>query len=169
MVNIQDDLLRKIGERYIQIIVERTLKGDDKNGDPFPPYSGHPFKMPSGAIGKTVRKVMYRAGQLSYFRNNNKALWVVINGGYRDLKKMIFRNAGYDGTVNLWLSGNMLGSLRVISADNNLVKIGFTRDEEARKAEWNADKGREFMGLTPAELNDEEITNLILMGLVINT
>lgn len=142
--------LRAIGARIVEIIFDRTAEGLDANGKPFNPYSTRPFKMPAGAIGKGVRKILIKDGKLHYFKNN-KALWVVILGGYMELKRAMFRKTSWDGKPNLMATGKMLRAMKVVKVGNNRITIGFTRTEEAEKAGWNAERGREFLGITDKE------------------
>jgi len=92
-------------------------------------------------------------------------LWVVVKGGYLSLKKAIYKQTEYKGDVNLWQTGAMMRALTVVKSTNNEITIGFTRSEEAQKALWNKEMGREFMGLTDEELKDPEFVGLLWLAL----
>ena len=158
--------LRAVGARITEIILDRTAEGFDANNKPFDDYSTRPFKMPSGAITKGNRKVLLKDGKLHYFKTKTGALWVVIEGGYVALKKVMFRKTSYGGTVNLMATGKMLRAVKIVQVVNTKtggrIQIGFTRAEEAEKAKWNAEKGREFLGITDEELyNDKQLDEIL--------
>lgn len=55
--------------------------------------------------------------------------------------------------VNLRLTGDMHASLRVLSHGPGFIKIGFPgMSDENDKAKWNAEKGRDLLGIMPKDL-----------------
>ena len=44
-----------------------------------------------------------------------------------------------------------LNDMDVIAIGTNEVRIGFTREENAQKALWNIEKGRDFFGIPDSE------------------
>lgn len=70
------------------------------------------------------------------------------------VKSLDFKVAGKSkDQVNLELSGDMLIGLSVLSHGPGFIKIGFDTQSDNDKAAWNAEKGREFLGIMPADLN----------------
>ena len=60
------------------------------------------------------------------------------------------RDRGHKETVNLFLTGRMLGNLGLVDLDSNKAIIGFSSASERKKAEANQ-KTRPFMGITSDE------------------
>ncbi|GIV82213.1 MAG: hypothetical protein KatS3mg051_1567 [Anaerolineae bacterium] len=164
MIGFDETGLRRIGERVVAMIVERTLRGIDAEGRPMQPYSTRTFAMPAGALwapgSRTAARRLRQQGALRYFQRGG-SLWVAIQGGYRTYKEARFPGQGSE--VNLTLTGSMMRSLSVreVRADTRRAEIviGFLRSEEAEKAYWHEVTGagrsrvrRRFMGLTPDQL-----------------
>lgn len=158
------DDIKRIAAKSLQIIVERTLDGIDRFGRPFKPYSSKGFSMPYAAIPKRASKVLLKNGELKLFRRN-KILFAFVSGGYVRLKSQINSKTTYDGKPNLTLTGRMLESLKVVELGENYFKIGFTLPEQAQKAQWNAERGREFLGLSPNDLDNSELKQAFVEGL----
>jgi hypothetical protein len=152
--------LMGIGQQLVKIILERTESGIDAQGNEFKEYSERPFAMPSGAIPKGTRALMLEQGKLSYFKRNKKT-WVVIKDGYISLKKTIYRKTNWDGRPNLIMTGKMLRAMKVVNVGNNKIVIGFMRSEEAEKAGWNAERGREILGINDNDMNDTALMQLL--------
>lgn len=157
MINLEQKYLLKLGKQMITLIQKRTQSGYDIEDKEFIPYSKKPFAMPVGAINKGVlKKLMYKKNrnEVIFFNKNKDKLWVVIKGGYYRYKQFAkTNNSGYSvDTVSLTMSGSMLRSLTVINASNNQIKIGFNNTDEANKAYWNIQKGRNFFGLSPNDI-----------------
>lgn len=64
-----------------------------------------------------------------------------------------FRIAGKTSTVNLKLGGDLHRSIRVLSHGKGFIRVGWPESDEADKAKWNSEKGRDMLGLSPSELN----------------
>jgi hypothetical protein len=143
--------LTKLGNQIITIIRKRTLAGLDVNLKKFKPYSTKWFNMPSGSATKKAKEALLRQDNLMYFRTKKGKLWISVNG-YLNFKKANF-GGNYDGKVNLSFTGNMLNGLSVLQVGNNEIIIGFKRQEEAEKAIWNRNSGREFLGLHIREID----------------
>jgi len=62
------------------------------------------------------------------------------------------KGAKDQGQVNLRLTGEMLGSLSVISTGSGFVKIGFDQESANDKAEFSKENGRELLGITDKDL-----------------
>lgn len=60
------------------------------------------------------------------------------------------KERGHAGTVNLFLTGDMLGNLNLTTLNSDKAIIGFSAASERKKAEANQ-KLRPFMGITPSE------------------
>lgn len=161
-------ILQRIGTKLVTIIVKRTTEGKDRYGKPFTPYSKRPFAMPSGATTKRAIALLKKSKGVSWFTTATGAKWIVVHGGYAALKNAVFAKAGGAGAVNLTLTGKMLRSVNVIEVDSatNRVRIGFTRTEDAEKAYWNKERGRDFLGVLPEEIaKDADLFALIVEGL----
>jgi len=150
-INIDKARLQLLGSAVVNHIRKRTLKGLDKDGEAFVSYSTTPFAMPSGALTQKTRKGLDSASSLVWFTTNSGSKWVVIDGGYKELKAVKRPKDG--GTVNLTDTGRMLQDLAVISTKKNQVQIGFNTSEQAQKALWNIENGRDFMGIEDKELS----------------
>jgi len=164
-VSVDSAAMLKVGLRAVRIIRARTLEGKDKDGNPFKSYSTKTFAMPADAATKRARKILEKNGQLHYFMTAAQNLWMVVTGGYLAFKKAVYAQTGWSGTVNLTASGQMLRSLTVLTSNSNEVVIGFSRPEDALKAFWNAEKGREFLGLSDSEIEqDQELRQILING-----
>ena len=64
-----------------------------------------------------------------------------------------FKLAGKSGKVNLELTGEMLNTLEVISHAPGVIRIGYTGGSSNDKASFNRQNGREFIGITPKDLD----------------
>jgi len=168
----------------INAIKANTQSGKDRFGKRFTPYSQRPFAMPYGAVlSKAKRKQAIKAGEISFFRNTKgekrkatKGLWITWRGGYRQYKGFMKPNEN-TAVVNLDLTGRMLRNIRlknidlsehlelVLNKENMItgatirvptveITIGFGMEKEALKAEWNINRGRDFMGLPDAQLDE---------------
>lgn len=157
--------IKTLALKFISIIRARTLRGLDKQGNPFKPYSTKPLAIPSGAITKRAAKELVKSQEAAYFERNGK-LWIVIQGGYKAAKAAMKKQTDWDGTVNLSLSGAMLKDLTPLTYDTEgNITIGFASTENAKKARYNRFYGREFLGLTDAEMNAPDVQELILRAL----
>jgi len=138
-----------LGLEIVKHIRKRTLEGKDKDGKPFKEYSTRHFAMPSGATTKAALNRLESAGKLFWFKKGESE-WVVIEGGYKALKAAWKPQFG--GTVNLTLTGQMMKDLSVIELSSDVITIGFNKEENAEKALWNIDRGRDFLGIEDKEL-----------------
>ena len=64
-----------------------------------------------------------------------------------------FSNAGKSNTVNLTLTGEMLNTLTVLSTGLDFITVGFDDTDGNDKASFNRQNGRQFVGITPKDLN----------------
>jgi hypothetical protein len=163
---IKPEILKRIGLIFIQKIQDRTAAGLDEKGEPFKAYSTNKFGMPSAAIPKRVKKMLTKNGQLTYYRRGG-ITFVLVHGGYAVLKAAMYQKTSYGGTVNLMQTGAMLRSMRVMTAGNNEITIGFGNSEDAAKAYYNLLMGREFLGVLPEDWDDAEIQELLASGVII--
>lgn len=163
-IQLSDADLTRIGLHGATMIVERTLKGIDRHGNPFAPYGETPFAMPLGAITARARQAL--GENLHEFTTKQGALWAVIEGGYAAFKAAAYPQDA--GSVNLSQTGRMLNSLTVVRTDptKNSVTLGFVTGEEAQKAWYHTQAGagpsrviRDFLGWT-----DEEQVQLAAMA-----
>lgn len=157
------ETLKKIGNILVRKILDRTAQGIDYEGKEFKDYSRNTFALPAGAVTKRARKILAKNGQLSWFRKGGSR-WIVVQGGYRNLKMATYAQTSYNGTVNLTATGEMMRSMKVIHTGDNEITIGFKDAENAAKAYYNKLMGREFLGVLPDDWNDPEINALLLDG-----
>lgn len=173
-VRISQDALLRFGSRAIQIVQQRTQRGEGLDGK-FPAYSTNPLAVPSGIATKRARKVLEGAGKLKYFKRRGK-LWMVVQGGYAELKRSIYANArGGAGGVNLMLTGQMLGGLQAKASGANAVTLTFDNAEAAQKAFYHQISGagkrrvlRRFLGLRDDELKDPVLIQTLAQGIQID-
>lgn len=158
---IEKSALRQIANMFTLIIKKRTQSGLDKDGAPFKPYSTKPFKMPSGAATKRAKRELMNKGELSYFKTQGGKLWIVVRSGYLGYKKAVYSKTGFTGAPNLMMTGQMMGAFAPIVYSDTGFTLGFTRSEEAQKAFWNQQMGRDFLGMTEKELQSPEIIELL--------
>ena len=154
-VTISQQAMYRAGLMAVKMIRDRTLAGKDVDGQSFKPYSTQPFARPAGGLTKTARANL--KGLTKFFRRNG-SLWMLVEGGYKAFKDAVY---GDSSTVNLQAEGHLLRSLTVlepVDTATGVVRVGFTRSEEAEKAYWHNVSGagksraiRKFMGLTEAE------------------
>lgn len=140
---------RLLGIEIVNHIRKRTLEGKDKDGKPFKGYSTRPFAMPAGAATKGAISRLESSGGLTWF-SSGKSKWILIKGGYRAYKAV--RKPQDGGVVNLTLSGQMMKDLGVIALPTDGITIGFNRKENAEKALWNIERGRDFLGVEDSVL-----------------
>lgn len=155
--------LKIIGLHLLSLIRDRTAKGIDKDGKPFIPYSTRPFKIPYAAATKSAVKELVKQGK-ALIINQNGVTKAIIKTGYLDYKKLVYKDTAYDGTVNLMLTGRMMQDLNVIRIENNQVVIGFGNVQMAERAAQNIRRGRDFLGLSPADLEDARFKQLLAEG-----
>ena len=74
------------------------------------------------------------------------------------------QKTSYDGTVNMTLTGEMMRNFTVIETNDNSFTLGFTDTDMAQRAVYNQQKGRDFIGLSNADLNDLKFLELISSG-----
>lgn len=160
------ETLKKIGQILIRKIQDRTAQGMDFEGKEFKDYSRRTFALPAGAVTKRARKLLAKNGLLAWTNRSGKK-WIVVKGGYWNLKMATYAQTSYYGTVNLTATGEMMRSLRVTETGENEITIGFKDAENAAKAYYNKLMGREFLGVLPQDWDDPEIDALLLDGSII--
>jgi hypothetical protein len=89
-------------------------------------------------------------------RDVNGKIFPKYSKAYKD--SLAFAAAGKSNAVNMTLTGDMLGSIQIESADANKMVVGFGSDETENAKAFNHNTGdtvpkREFFGWTDAELN----------------
>lgn len=164
--SINKETLQKVGNKIVSLIYERTASGKDVNGSPFKAYSTKPFKMPAAAVTKRARKILLKNNEISYFRKNG-LLWLVAKNGYLPIKKAIYKQTSYDGTVNLILKGQMLRSMSASTVGSDSVRVSFNSGEMTQRAIYNIEKGRNFFGISEKEIQDNNLYQILLEGIQI--
>jgi len=163
-ISVSAGAMLKAGRALVKVIRARTLSGLDKHGREFKPYSTKTFAMPAGGATKRARQILVKDGAIQYFTTGSGSLWMLVNG-YLALKRATYKKTGWNGQVNLTMTGQMLGSMTVIEQGDNTVTIGFNRTEDALKAFWNIEKGRDFFGLSDEELRNPVIADILKSGI----
>ena len=160
MIVYRNDKLKKIGNAIVTLIKERTAEGRDKDDKPFKAYSRKPFALPYGAVNNhTKLKRLIKSKQAIVYSRPNGMPFVLIKMGYAEYKKTMFDPSG---RVNLMASGRMLADLSVLDVGNNRITIGFRNREMAARAVFNANRGREFLGVTLRSLENDAIISRLL-------
>lgn len=158
-----DNQINKIALHCLKLINDRTLKGIDKDGEPFKAYSNKPFKMPFSRGTKRALDDLIKRGEAQVIKQNG-VVYVIVKTGYLGYKKAYMQKTSYDGTVNMTLTGEMMRNFTVIETNDNSFTLGFTDTEMAQRAVYNQQKGRDFIGLSNADLNDLKFLGLISNG-----
>lgn len=149
-------VVMKLANAGLAIIRERTLSGKFLPGSSpgASDYSTKPFARPLGGLTKRVQKDLLANGA-QVFTKEGKATWVIIKGGYKQLREI----AGKDTSrVTLTWRGRMLRNLGILNADDNSAILGM-KDEDAKQLSLyhnvmgagKSKKKRVFMGFTEAE------------------
>lgn len=156
---VEPQFMRRMALEAINVIRKRTLAGLDKDGKPFAPYSSKPFVMPAGALTGKARKTLESRNRLAFFQTKAGDMWVVVLGGYKELKAA--KRPQHGGTVNLTDTYKTLRALAVGRFSRNEVQIIFSTPQEAEKAYYHVVTGvgknktkRDFLGLSEEELED---------------
>lgn len=126
------------GNEAIALLKMRVYdKNEDLNGKPFKPYSTRPMFIAKDS--PTAKRLKPKGGQKSVKGNYYK-------GGYAEYKQASTGSSD----VNLTLSGNLLQSIQVVSADSK----GFTISPTGTATTYaeKVDKARPFIGVTDDEL-----------------
>lgn len=166
--------LKRAGQRAVELIVERTLRGEDAGGKAFRPYSTKPFALPYNAetfTRRTETNLLKVQETLNIFTTRQGgSLWAVVEGGYKAYKAARWPKGGE--TVNLSATGAMLRSLTVVrhaaDADGGEVVVGFVRPEMAERAGYHMGRGRverRFLGLTDGE--GQDVASIIRDGITL--
>lgn len=157
------------GLRIVRLIQDRTADGLDKDGNSFIDYSTKDFAMPAAAATKRARKILVDNDSLRYFRRDGYDFsWIVVIGGYVAYKAAVYKQSGGSGDkVNLSLTGEMMRSMTVLETSDNRIVIGFDDAAMAQRMFYNIEKGRDPMGLSDVDLQDEELVELLGEGLEI--
>lgn len=110
--------------------VERIFdKGLDADEQPIGEYSTKPISV--------SKKNQVRKTRSTYFA-----------GGYKQYKQEI----GFDGKVNLVLTGQMRSDYSVVKVEDNIYGLGFKNDFNSDKADWNeANFQKEIFAVSPTE------------------
>lgn len=171
--------IRAFADLVLNKIKERTMRGVGADGQPFKPYSTHPFSMPYGAVASLQKmQKAIKNKDARTFQRSGGALWIVWTGGYKSYKSYMQPNTDTN-VVNLMFSGSMLRNFKVLDtnstpifvdlAELNItgisgtyelaipaieVVLGFDDNALREIAYQNILKGRDFLGLTDTEINE---------------
>ena len=166
---VDNVFMKRVGLYVVMVIRRRTKEGKFLPGTTSENYSVKPFAMPLLAAGVGVGEKLYgmatKKQGASLFVANSGNLWVVITGGYKNVREL----AGYQSSkVDLTWSGRMLGNLGILpgSITPGEASLGFTLKEAKERALWHnvmgAGKSKSkhvFMGLTKPE--EDELAKFI--------
>lgn len=151
---IRTDITRRIGEAGCQMIVDRTLLGNDKMGQAFVPYSGSPFSVGSNdprpdyfAIASGAGGIPSKSGDSIHFPT------------YKYFKDGV----GDSAEPNLMVSGAMMGAkgkerpFGVTESDQDSVTIGFNDALMEERMDMNISDGRDAWGVAETENEAEAL------------
>ena len=143
-----------IGNVVGDMIVTRTLAGQDADGNAFANYSTEPTYISKGTGTGTGARLAPKGGRVS--RTGRSVYYA---GGYREFKQLSRKpgqaprggaTSGPTSEVDLTLSGQLMRSIEVAQADEDSVVIQTGPGTVDYAAAVN--ERRRFMGLTPANL-----------------
>ncbi len=133
--------MRRLGQGIVVTIKTRTLRGLDKRGNPFKPYSRRPIYVakrharlaPKGGRPSRTGKSIYYAGGYAEYKRTSRRLSVPTDGSAT-------------AEVDLILSGQLMGSIHVSRATPTSVRIS----TGAREALYgvHVNNVRRFMGIS---------------------
>ncbi|MBE2186752.1 MAG: hypothetical protein IAE99_08280 [Rhodothermales bacterium] len=159
----------RMGARRVLAYVDVAVKRRTKAGDFLPGsspsaggYSEKPFARPAGGLKKKTLDALDDTDRGSSFFTRQGALWVVVEGGYKDLRQIEGKQNAH---VDLLYSGALLDATRDnvrTGAATLEMEYGYldgkSPADAARVAYWHQEAGagkgktkRVFIGLTPAE------------------
>ena len=156
----------RIGLHCIKLIRDRTQSGLDKDGNPFKPYNNTTWFIAVSQATKRALDLLKKENSVNFVYIGGER-FAVIKGGYANYKRAYNANNGWDGTVNLTMTGQMLGNMTIIDKSNSSFTIGFQSPEMAKRALRNIELGRDFLGLSPKDLQDATLQGLLIEGLEI--
>jgi len=158
--------ITQIALHCLRLIRDRTQDGLDVNDMPFKAYSTRTFKMPVSNGTKRALGILKSQGDVEY-RILGGVKYAIVKGGYLNYKRAYIQSSGnsWNGKVDLTMTGAMLRDLNVIETSNNSFKLGFTNIEMSQRALKNIDRGRDFLGLSPKNMQDSRLIELLGEGL----
>lgn len=169
--NFKKISLERIGQRIVAIIETRSVEqSKDKDGKPFAPYSTNDYAKPIGALTKRARQILEKEDKIRYFKRGGN-LFILIIGGYAAEREALLSNSSADPQkVTLIRTGQMWQNFGVTKIDFNTgrITVGFVNAEMAERMRYNQLRGRDPMGLTEQELNDQFIKAEINKGIVLS-
>lgn len=146
---------RAIGNVAMHDMMEMTAKGQDKFGNAFRGYSTKPIyisgeylSLAKTAGGRTSYKVEGRKRETGKTTKGGKPQrtsqmkTVEFDGGYKQFKEGLGHS-----TVDLTVTGKMLGSIALKITGDNSGEIDFVDPDAARRAGGVIDSGRDFWGV----------------------
>lgn len=142
-----------VAEAVVATIIGRIYQGQGADGEPFAPYSTRPTTISLGS--ETAMRLTPKGGQ-PVKDKTGKVTGVRYPNGYAQYKHESRRRSARAGTaeVDLTLSGQLVRSIRVVTADESTAVVGVTgAPQEYADA---LDSKRPFLGLTAAEAADIE-------------
>lgn len=163
-----EEQLNRIGLHILRLIRQRTLRGIDKDGEAFKPYSDKALSLKYGWLTKWVVNDMIKNKEAKMFKSKNGSLYVLIYDGYLAYKRRYMsKSGGFNGVVNLTLTGGMLRGFNVLGTEDNHIILGWSDINLANRAKGNIERGRDFLGLSPADLQDRILQDLLANGIVV--
>lgn len=150
-----------VGEVIVATIIERIYRGESANGEAFAPYSTRPLTVALGS--ETAMRLAPKGGQ-PVKDKTGKVTGVRYPGGYAQYKHESRRRSarGVTAEVDLTLSGQLVRSLRVVTADESSAVVGLTGTPQVYGE--GVDARRPFLGITAAEAKDLEDEVVALMS-----
>ena len=134
-MNFSEVLLKKIAADVLQMINDNIKKGVDYEGNSYS-YSEKRFYIPYTPDIKRKLAGKLKAGLaqniFNFVSKKDGGRGLVVNG-YRSFKNFVYPNAS---KYYLTVSGKMLRNMNVLSMQDNTIVIGFSQQEQAKKATW---------------------------------
>lgn len=116
------------------MIKDNIAQGVDIDGKPYE-YSEKPFARPwfGTRLKKSEIKSFVSEGRVKPFRTKSGSLWMVVEKGYKDFRRM--RGQKEDGDF-LTDRGTMLRNMKILETTDDSFKIGFSDAVQLKKALW---------------------------------
>ncbi len=130
------EIMNKIAVRARQMILENIRQGIDINGKRFS-YSEKPFARP---FDKRIKgyKQLIKDERLTVFKKDGKNNWMVVEGGYKDYRRMRGQNPDGDFLTD---TGAELRNFQIIELTATIARLGFTDPKQLKKSLWQNTMG----------------------------
>lgn len=149
-------IVMKLANAGLAIIRQRTLSGKFLPGSSpgADEYSTKPFARPLGGLTKKLQRDLLANGA-QVFTKDGKATWVVIKGGYKQMREIAGKDTSH---VSLTWTGRMMRNLGILTSDDNSAVLG-PKDADTKQLSLyhnvmgagKSKRKRVFMGFSDSE------------------